>query len=83
MHIEKPESVNGALWQNGHGGNKLLGTAKVNGRCTMTGSQTHIEEQVQGTQKVPVVARRGRGRDRFGRLELRQMSANMIRQSTT
>ena len=39
VHIEDVESVHGTLWQNSHGGNELLGTAKVSTCCTTTGSQ--------------------------------------------
>ena len=69
--------MSGALWQNGHGGNKLLGTAQVSRRHTAAGSQTDTEERLRCAQTVPVVAGRGRGRYCwFGRLELQQMSAN-------
>ena len=77
VRVEKPESMSGALRQNGHGGNELLGTAKVSRRRTATGSQTHVEERLRGAWTVPVVAGRGRGRDPwFGRLELQQILAN-------
>ena len=39
MRIEEPESVSGALRQNGHGGDELLGTANVNACRTTTESQ--------------------------------------------
>ena len=69
--------MSGALRQNGNGGDKLLGTAQVSGRCTTTGSQTQVEERLPGARTVPVVAGRGQGGDCwFGRLELQQMSAN-------
>ena len=69
--------MSGALRQNGHDGGELLGTAKVSGHRTATGSQTHIEERLRGARKVPVVAGRGRGGDHwFGRLELQQILAN-------
>ena len=77
VRVEKPESMSGTLWQNGHGGDELLGTAKVSGYRTATGSQTHVEERLQGARTVPVVAGRGRGGDCwFGRLELQQTLAN-------
>ena len=63
VRIEELESVNGALWQNSHGGNELLGTVKVSARCSITGSQTYIEERLRGARRVLVVAGEGQGGD--------------------
>ena len=77
MRIEEPESMSSALWQNGHGGDELLGTANVSAcHKNKKKPKSYIEEQLQSTQKVPVVAGKGQGGDywRNGR-ELHQASA--------
>ena len=78
MRIEEPESRSGALRQNSHGGDELLGTANVSAYCkNKKKPKTYVKEWLRGTQRVPVVASEGRGGDcwRNGQ-ELHQASAN-------
>ena len=64
--IEDAESVHGALWQNSHGINKLLGTAKVSAHCTTTGSQNSHQGAAAGLLKGAGGGRRGAGQRLLG-----------------
>ena len=70
--------MSGALRQNGHGGDKLLGTANVSAcRKSKKKLKTYVEEQLRGMRRVRVVACEGRGGDCWHNgQELHQASAN-------
>ena len=66
VRIEEPESVSSVLRQNGHGGDKLLGTANISVCCKMTGSQNLRQGTAARLPKGAGSGRRGAGRRLLG-----------------